>query len=297
MPRLNPPGQMPSTENPPRKTEPSNTMLFDSHSHLHDRKFNEDRQETITRAREAGVTRILTLGDTITASRAAIELAHEVPEVVAAAGIHPGNAECWNEDIEEALLTQLTDPAVVVLGEIGLDYYWVKDPNERAHQRMVFRRQLAIARELKYAVSIHARECLDEVLEDLALEKGEEIGGVLHCFNGDPDQARIGLDMGFYLGVGGTSTYPKSKELREVIKTVGIDHLLVETDSPYLPPQPKRGKRNEPAYVRMTSEALAELLELSLEEVAARTWKNTVDAFRLTPDGSSRLVNGNGATS
>lgn len=272
-------------------------MLFDSHSHLHDKKFHEDREEVITRAREAGVSRILTLGDTIAASRAAIELAHAVPEVLAAAGIHPGNAACWNEEIEEALVTLLANPAVVVLGEIGLDYYWVKDRGERDHQRLVFRRQLAIAREMGYPVSIHARECLDEVLEDLEAEDAASIGGVLHCFNGDINQARRGLDMGLYLGVGGTSTYPKSGDLRDVLREVGINHLLVETDAPYLPPQPRRGKRNEPGYVRMTAEALGELLDMSLEEIATTTFQNTMQAFKLNPDCTARLDTGSGSTS
>lgn len=263
-------------------------MLFDSHSHFHDKKFSHDRAEALERAREAGVTRILALGDTIRASRAAIELARDVPEVVAAAGVHPCNAGCWDGEIEKELYRLLEDPAVVVLGEIGLDYYWVKDPAERAHQREIFRRQLAIAREKGFGVSIHARDCMAEVLEDLEAERGGEIGGVLHCFNGDRDQARRGLDMGFFLGVGGPSTYPKSGELRDVLKGAGVEHLLVETDAPYLPPQPRRGKRNEPAYVRMTAEALAELLGLPLEEVAEKTFANTITAFRLTDDGGAR---------
>lgn len=264
-------------------------MLFDSHSHLHDEKFDSDRDEVIARAREAGVSLILTLGDTIAASRAAIRLAESAPEVLAAAGVHPCQAAEWNDDTAAELERLLDHPRVVVLGEIGLDYYWEKDPGAIAHQHRAFREQLAIARRRGFGVSIHCRDSNADVLADLKAERGAEIGGVLHCFAGSYEEARTGIDMGFFIGVGGTSTYPKSEELRAVLKKVGLKHLLVETDAPYLAPQPRRGKRNEPGFVAMTAERLAELFGVSVEEVARVTTANTFAAFRLKEKGLAAL--------
>jgi TatD DNase family protein len=255
--------------------------LFDSHCHLHDEKFRHDRDDALARARAEGVEAILTLGDTIRASREAIALAEKESVVLAAAGVHPSAAASWDDDTAAKLEELLAHPRAVVLGEIGLDYYWDKDPEVHRKQRIAFREQLAMARRLGYAVSIHSRESNDDVLEDLRSERGGEIGGVLHCFNGTFDQARAGLDMGFYIGVGGTSTYPKSADLREVLKKIGPQHLLLETDSPYLPPQPRRGRRNEPAYVAMTAATVAEFLDVPLPELAEITWRNTINAFRL----------------
>lgn len=258
-------------------------MLFDSHAHLHDKKFDEDRAEVFARARDAGVSRFLTLGDSLAASRKAIALAESEEGVLAAAGIHPSSAMSWDEETARELETLLAHPKVPVLGEIGLDYYWEKDPGRIKRQHQCFREQLRIAKRLGKPVSIHSRESNADVLGILAEEQAGEPGGVLHCFIGSYEEARRGVDLGFFLGVGGVATYPKSGELRDALRRIGPEHLLVETDSPYLPPQPRRGKRNEPAYVRMTAEALAEELGIPFEDLAAVTTRNTERAFRLLP--------------
>jgi TatD DNase family protein len=255
--------------------------LFDSHCHLHDEKFRGDRQEVLDRAREAGVKRLLTLGDCIRASRSAIELAEAEPEILAAAGVHPSAARSWDDEIAGELEKLLAHPQVAVLGEIGLDYYWEKDDELVRTQRRAFREQLAMARRLGYSVSIHSRDSNADVLEDLEAERGSEIGGVLHSFVGTWEEARRGLDMGFYIGVGGISTYKKMGDLREVVKKVGPDRLLLETDSPYLPPQPRRGRRNEPSYVAMTAEIIAGELDMPVEEFAETAYRNTLRAFRI----------------
>ncbi len=256
-------------------------MLFDSHCHLHDQKFDADRDEVLTRAHDSGVSAILTLGDTLKASRAAIQLAENEPSVYAAAGIHPCNANCWEDETEDELRQLLNHERVIVLGEIGLDYYWDKDPAVLEKQRQCFRRQLQIARETGYPVSIHCRESTEEVLSILKEEKGEEIGGVLHCFSGSLEQARRGVELGFYLGVGGTSTFKKSHDLREVIKAIGLEHIVIETDSPYLAPQPKRGKRNEPSYVAFVASIISEYLKIPYNEFAELTMANTLKAFKM----------------
>lgn len=224
---------------------------------------------------------ILTLGDTLAASRAAIALARAHRGVMAAAGIHPCNARCWDGEVEAELERLLADPDVVVLGEIGLDYYWDKAPDFIAIQHEAFRAQLRMARRLGFAVSIHARDSNDDVLAILAEEHAEEIGGVLHCFNGSYEQARRGLDLGFHIGVGGTSTFPKAGDLRDVIRKVGVEHLVVETDAPYLAPQAMRGKRNEPAFVAETARALAATLGLAPEELAEKTFENGLRALKI----------------
>ncbi len=256
-------------------------MLFDSHAHLHDAKFRKDRADVFARAREAGVTRFLTLGDNLRASREAIALAETEDGVLAAAGIHPSAAASWDEETARLLEQLLAHPKVPVLGEIGLDYYWDKEPATHKRQQDCFRQQLRIAKRLGKPVSIHSRESNADVLRILAEEQAGEPGGVLHCFIGSYEEARRGVDLGFHLGVGGISTYPKLGDLREALSRIGPEHLLLETDSPYLPPQPRRGRRNEPAYLRQTAEALADLLSLPLEEMAQIATRNTERAFRL----------------
>jgi TatD DNase family protein len=255
--------------------------LFDSHSHLHDEKFLADREEVIENARQAGVRRILTLGDTIHASRQAIALAEATPEVIAAAGVHPSAARSWDEEIAAELEKLLAHPKVLVLGEIGLDYYWDKDEETHRLQRQAFRDQLTMARRLNLPVSIHARDANGDTLDDVEACGGTDIGGVLHCFNGSYDEARRALDLGLYIGVTGVATYPKAGDLREVLEKVGPGKLLLETDCPYLPPQPKRGRRNEPAYIAMTCELLAKFFNMPAEELAELTYENTLKAFRL----------------
>ncbi|MCC6547801.1 TatD family hydrolase [Candidatus Sumerlaeota bacterium] len=262
-------------------------MLFDSHSHLHDKKFNHDRAAAMERAKAAGVCAILALGDTLGRSRDAITLAEHSDMVFAAAGVHPCEAHEWNDESGAALRLLLDHPRVIVLGEIGLDFYWDKKEAALKQQHRAFREQLEIARERRLAVSIHCRESTSAVLDVLEEMHAGDIGGVLHCFSGNDDEARRTLRLGFHIGVGGTSTYPKSQALRDTIRKAGLDNLLIETDAPYLAPQVHRGKRNEPAFVADTASALAATLGVTVGEVAEKTWGNTLKAFRLAERGVS----------
>ncbi|MBX3729183.1 MAG: TatD family hydrolase [Candidatus Sumerlaeia bacterium] len=260
--------------------------LFDSHAHLQHGQFDRDRDAVLTRARHAGVRRILNLATRLADAHTVVELAHHHPECLAAVGVHPGDLDDWSDATEAGLRTLAPDPRVVVWGEIGLDYY--RDTFPRDLQRRVFRRQLALAREHALPVSIHCREAYDDMIADLEAENGPTIGGVAHCFGGTADHARRLLDMGFALGVGGSSTYPRSQDLRDLLRTVGVAALILETDSPYLAPQTHRGKRNEPAYVALTAEALAETLEIEFAALREACWRNTLRAFRLNADASGR---------
>ena len=263
-------------------------FFFDSHAHLQNGKFDADQGAVLARARMAGVRRILNLGTRLADSREVVELAKRHPECLAAVGVHPTDLDAWSEEEAAGLMELAREPEVVVYGEIGLDYYW--DRFERDFQRTIFRRQLAMARELKLPVALHCRGegCYADLIADLRAERGAEIGGVAHCFGGTMDEARTLVDMGFALGVGGTATFPKSEELRIILKAIGIDHLIIETDSPYLSPQARRGKRNEPAHVVHTAQALAELFDLELRDIAHITWCNAAGTFRLPT--SARLM-------
>ncbi len=256
-------------------------MLFDSHAHLQNRKFAEDVNETIGRAREAGVGKILNLGTRLADSHEVVELARRYPEeCLAAVGVHPSDLDAWSPEEEAGLLELAASaPEVVVYGEIGIDYF--HNHFDRDTQRRIFRRQLGMARELGLAVSLHCREAYDDLIEDLRAENASEIGGVAHCFAGNTAQAHAIVEMGLALGVGGIATFPKSGDLRETLREIGIDHLLLETDSPYLAPQPRRGKRNEPAFTAFTAETVAKLFDRPVSEVAAVCWNNTVRTFRL----------------
>lgn len=260
--------------------------LFDSHAHVQHNRFQEDRDAVLDRARDAGVTRILSLGTRLADSRQVVGLAHRREECLAAVGVHPGDLDDWSEETEKGLRELATDPAVVVWGEIGIDYYWKGVDHDL--QRRIFRRQLAIARELGLPVSIHCREAYPDMIADLRAEKGAEIGGVSHCFMGTATEAHELIDMGFALGVGGSSTYPKSNEVRNVLREAGLGALILETDSPFLPPQPRRGKRNEPAFVAFTAESLAGTLEVDEAAVREACWENTRRAFRLNEDCTGR---------
>ncbi len=263
-------------------------MFFDSHAHLHDAKFERDIERVLDRARVAGVTRVITLGDNLASSRRAFSLSQRAPEVLAAVGVHPHAAAEWNGDSEKVLRELADSRRVVAIGEIGLDYHHHKFGHDK--QRDVFRRQLAIARDLHLPVSMHCRESYADLIEDLRTERGPEIGGVCHCFSGTLADARAFVEMGFVLGVGGTITYPNAGELRDVIKAIGIQHIILETDAPYLAPQSKRGRRNEPANLPIAAKALAQLLGETYRDVARVTTYNTERAFKLSRDHAPESV-------
>ncbi len=263
-------------------------MFFDSHAHLHDAKFERDIERVLDRARLAGVTRTITLGDNLASSRRALALAQRAPEVLAAVGVHPHAAAEWNDDSEKVLRELADSRRVVAIGEIGLDYHHHKFGHEK--QREVFRRQLAVARDLHLPVSMHCRESYADLLSDLQAAGGAGIGGVCHCGSGTRGDARALVEMGFVLGVGGTITYPNAGDLRNVIKAIGIQHVILETDAPYLPPQSKRGRRNEPANLPIAARALAELLGETYRDVARITTYNAERAFKLSRDHAPEVV-------
>ncbi len=255
-------------------------LFIDSHAHIYGREFTADFEEMLRRAVDAGIAEILVVGADLESSRAACELASRYPNLYAAVGIHPHDAGRVTERCYEVIRElAAANPKVVAIGEIGLDFY--RDRSPRQDQEEVFRRFIRLARELELPIIVHDRDAHERVMTILREEGASETGGVLHCFSGDLAMARECLDMGFYISIPGTVTYASNESLREVVRGVRIEHLLIETDSPYLPPVPHRGKRNEPAYVRLTAEKIAELKGLSLEDVGRITTLNTRNLFRI----------------
>ena len=253
--------------------------LFDTHAHLHFPEFAGDLDAVLERARVAGVRRILTIGTDVPTSRAAAALAFREPNVWAAVGIHPHEAA----DADEAALAEIErlagGPRVVAIGETGLDFFRNLAPREA--QERALRRQLALARRTRKPVLIHCRDAHEETLSILGAADVSEHGGIMHCFSGDVGIARRCLDLGLLLSLAGPVTYPKPGALPEVAKFVPADRLVVETDCPFLPPQPYRGKRNEPAYLAITAARVAELRGEPLADLAARMSENARSLLRL----------------
>jgi TatD DNase family protein len=252
------------------------TTLIDSHAHIYYRDYAGDFDEMLQRAADAGVDAMLVVGTDIESSRESVELAEKYPQLYAAVGIHPHDAgrvtdACYGVIRDLAL----SSAKVVAIGEIGLDFY--RDRSPRDAQERVFRAFLRMAGELEKPVVIHDRDAHRQVLDCLKEERVRS--GVLHCFSGDAAMAAEAVAMGLYISIPGTITYPANEALREVVRAVSIDRMLVETDCPYLSPVPHRGRRNEPAYARLAAERMAQVKGLSLEDVARITTKNVRDLF------------------
>lgn len=253
--------------------------MIDTHCHVHDRKFDGDRDEVVARARAAGVTTMLTVGESIEDSRNAIAIAQQY-EIPVAVGIHPHEAKDAPSDVGAALRLLLEKPGVAAIGETGLDYYYLHSPRES--QAAVLRAQLALARETALPVVFHQRDAFEDFIAILREQWQSGMRGVVHCFTGMPQEARTLADeFGLFLGIGGVLTFPNAARLREAVQAVGPGRLLLETDCPYLAPVPMRGKRNEPSFVGYTAAKLADVLAMPLDALVATTNENAHRLFKL----------------
>lgn len=253
-------------------------MLIDTHAHIQLEQFDADRAETLARARQAGVVRQLEIGFDLPSSRAAVALAVQEPGVYAVVGIQPNHVAEAPADWLDQLSALASQPGVVAIGEIGLDYHWMKA--EPRVQENFFRAQLDLARRLELPVVIHSREAAADTVRILdAAARGQ--AGVMHSFSGDWAYAAACLEIGFLLSFSGPVTFNKSSDLHEVARRAPLEMILTETDSPYLSPHPLRGRRNEPANVRLIAEKIAALRSLPLEELAAAVWANACRLFKL----------------
>jgi TatD DNase family protein len=251
--------------------------FIDSHVHLMDRKYNRDLPQVLANAREAGLTAMINVGYDVASSREAVAMAEAEDDLYAVVGIHPHDAvTCTGEALEE--LEQLVlNRKVVAVGEMGLDYY--RDLSPRDVQKQAFRDQLNLAKKVNKPIVIHDRDAHGDVMDLLREEKIPEAGGVLHCFSGSWEMARQAMKMGIYISIAGPVTFKNARRLQDIAKLVPLDYLLIETDCPYLTPEPHRGHRNEPAYVVEVAKMIAAVKGLPLEEIALATTANAKKLF------------------
>lgn len=254
--------------------------FIDSHAHLNDDAFNEDREQIINSCFKAGVKQIIEIACETNEWKPAIDLCEKYKgQIYAAAAIHPINAEQFTDESFESLKHYLTLDIFRAVGEIGLDYFY-EDSSPRALQQEIFEKQLELAQDIKKPIILHCRKGKDpqdySAYEDMfyALKKYDLSGGILHCFSGRKEDAYRALDMGFYLGINGIIGYKKNEDVRQIIKQVGLKYLMLETDCPYLPPQSKRGQRNSPVNIPEIAQNLADILGKSVNEVADTTTQN-----------------------
>ena len=251
-------------------------MLVDSHAHIQLDAFDADREAVLERARKDRVHSILTIGFDLKTSRDAVRLAEQHEQIYATVGLHPHDAKDFNDETTENFRNLAVHPMVVALGEMGLDYYRNLSPH--SVQKIAFQQQLNLAEELNLPVVIHNREAYRDIIPILQARSGR-VEGVMHCFSGGVETLQQSLELGFYIGIGGPVTYRKSHELQQVAREVPANRLLVETDCPWLAPQFRRGKRNEPAYVRAIAEKIAELRGVTLEDIGETTTRNFENLF------------------
>lgn len=259
--------------------------LIDTHAHLHLSQFDDDRAQVLARAAEAGVARMIEIGYDLESSRAALALAEQHPQIYAVVGIQPHYAVEADQSWLATIRALAAHPKAVAIGEIGLDYFHDRAPHDA--QERLFREQLALAREVGLPVVIHSRDAQADtvrILRDAA--RGQP--GIMHSFSGDWAYAEACLEVGFMLSFSGPVTFPKATDLHEVVRRAPIERMLTETDSPYLSPHPFRGKRNEPARVRLVAERIAALRDMPLEALAAAVWRNAASVFQL-PDSLEAL--------
>jgi TatD DNase family protein len=253
-------------------------MIFsDTHTHLYSDEFKEDREEVIQRALEAGVSRLFIPSIDSTHIDEMYQLEKQYPEhVFLMMGLHP----CYVKEnyLEELahIEAQLEKHKFYAIGEIGIDLYW--DKTTLDIQKLAFQRQIQLAKQHKLAINIHCRDAFDEVFEVLELEKSPELFGIFHCFSGDLDQAKKAISYGLKLGIGGVVTF-KNGKIDQFLEHIGLEHIVLETDSPYLAPAPHRGKRNESAYTVLVAEKLAALYQVPIEEIARITTENAQTVF------------------
>lgn len=253
-------------------------MIFESHAHYDSRKFAEDREELLNSMQENGIGTIVNVGATWKSVTTGLELVNKYPFIYAALGLHPDEVGDLNEERFEILKTECQKEKVVAIGEIGLDYYW--DNESHDIQKKWFIRQLELARELDLPVIIHSRDAAEDTLK-IMKEHAAGMRGVIHCFSYSKEMAEEYVKLGFHIGVGGVVTFKNGKKLKEVVEAIPLERILLETDCPYLAPEPHRGKRNSSLYLPHVAQMIADLKGITYEEVVAQTERNSRELFHI----------------
>lgn len=253
-------------------------MIFDSHAHYDDEQFDIDREQLLEELPKMGVGTIVNVSANYASWRGSVELAERYLYIYAAVGTHPDEVGVLNEDTFAEMKAWCQKEKVVAIGEIGLDYYWDNQPREV--QKKWFIRQLELARELQLPVIIHSREAAEDTME-IVKKYAQGLEGVIHCYSYAREQAEEYIKMGFYIGIGGVLTFKNARKLKEVASAIPLEKILLETDCPYLAPTPYRGKRNQSSYISYIAEALADIKQISKEEVIAVTEANAKKMYHL----------------
>ncbi len=251
--------------------------IFDTHAHYDDVAFDGDREQLLNCLMENGIGNIINVGADIQSTRNTLLLTQQYPFVYGAAGVHPNETGELNDEQMNWLRQIARKEKIIAIGEIGLDYYWKE--SEPEIQKYWFIRQLELAREIKLPIIVHSRDAARDTLDIIKAERAEEIGGVIHCFSYGMELAREYLQMGFYLGIGGVITFRNAKKLKEVVKYAPLDQLVLETDCPYLSPEPNRGKRNSSLNLPYVAEQIGKIKGIPADEVIAITSRNAEKLF------------------
>lgn len=254
-------------------------MIFETHAHYDDAKFDTDREMLLADLPQRGISPVINAGSSIATTKTTLSLAQEYPFLYAAVGVHPSDVDDLNEDTYAWLRQQTTLQKTVAVGEIGLDYYWPEPDHET--QKKWFLRQLDLAREIRKPVIIHSRDAAKDTVDLMTEARAEEIGGVIHCYSYTKETAKIFLDMGFYFGIGGVLTFKNAKKLKEAVEYIPMDRIVLETDCPYLAPEPNRGKRNSSLNIPYVIAAMAQIKGITEEEVRKAAWDNSLKLYRM----------------
>ena len=254
-------------------------MIFETHAHYDDECFDEDRDILIEKLFQKNICNIINVGASIESTKTTIALAKKYENMYAAAGVHPSDIAGLNEESFAWLKEQTKDPKVIAVGEIGLDYYWDKEEDVQKAQRYWFAQQMGLARESQLPVIIHSRDAAEDTMRVMKEVHAEEIPGVIHCYSYSPEMAKEFIKMGYYIGVGGVVTFKNAKKLKETVMQIPLERILLETDSPYMAPEPHRGSRNDSGNLVYVAEKIAELKGITAKEVENATLANARKLF------------------
>lgn len=261
-------------------------MIFETHAHYDDEAFDTDREKLIASLLENGIRRTVNVAADLSSVKTSLALAERYPHIYAALGVHPSSVGELSEESFSWMEQQLSHPKAVAIGEIGLDYYWDREEAVQADQREWFARQLALSKKMQKPVIIHSRDAAKDTLDVMAAEGGADLRAVVHCYSYTKETAREFLKWDYYFGIGGVVTFKNAKKLKEAVEYIPLERILLETDSPYLTPEPNRGKRNCSLYLPYVAEAVAQIKGVSREEIEAVTWRNACRFFGLDEKGN-----------
>lgn len=255
-------------------------MIFETHAHYDDEKFDGDRVELLSHLlKENNIGNIVNVGASFRGCKDSLKLAESYENVYAAIGIHPEEIDEASDEVLEWLRENASNPKVVAIGEIGLDYYWVKDPEGRAKQRIWFDKQMDLAKEVNLPVVIHSREAAEDTFNTIKSYNTQDVKGIVHCYSYSKELALEYVKMGWYIGVGGVVTFKNGKKLVETVEAIPLENIVLETDCPYMAPEPHRGSRNSSIYLKYVSEKIAQLKGVSVEEVERITYENALRIY------------------